>query len=257
MAVCKVRRKRPYGTGVKQRHQRRQQPQRDKARRAYVNDKPHLEPDELLHPHRAGRRGRHREQPNRRGDDDGAADAAHHLVERGDDGKERTLVLVAHAAERGAGQDAEQHHGGQNIEGQGVKDVRRDVEINPVDRRGRRQVRDEGRAAPARRVGQRRGDHDRERRDPEQQQHHAAADGEPLAVLRRVRAKTGNHRAQHIGQHGDLQQLDVDVADDLQRPDVLTEEQPDGDAERKCGEDAAEQPIGRGGGGRGSGHHFV
>ena len=144
--------------------------------------------------------------------------------------------LCSHADEGQPGHHREQHHRRDDVVGQRVERVGRDVEIEEVEgvaigRRGTVEARgvDVGQ-------GQREEEREPERRRPDRRQHRAGADGEGPRLAVGQRAEVDDDRQRHVRQHGHLQQPDETAGEWSQRRHRLAEEEPDEDAEPEPGE---------------------
>jgi hypothetical protein len=154
-------------------------------------------------------------------------------------GESLTILDCDH---RDAEQDAEQHDRGNDVVGERVKGIDRQVEAEEVELLGSlHQARAEvGARFPGRkREGY---DDDRQQRDhPEREQHHAGAACQIPRLLEAEATDLRDQRNGHVGQDGHLEQTDVDVSKDLERRALLAQEDPDRDTAEDPDEDPGPQ----------------
>ena len=147
-------------------------------------------------------------------------------------------LLAFDADERDAQDDREQHDGRHHVVRERVERVRRDIEVDEVERRP---PLDQGRAEERRRLdvreGQRNEEREHERKRPQADQHGTGAKAQRSRFRVTERAQAGDDREDDVREHRHLQQLHEPVGGPGEHRRALPKEHTDGNARRQSDQD--------------------
>jgi hypothetical protein len=188
-----------------------------------------LQPHHVFRPYVAGSDRRDRKQPEWREPQNQTADSRHRFVECVKGLKQRRFSFVSDLPEGHAGKHAEEDDCWNQVIGECVEQVRRDVEIDPIDReRWFLQCQDRG--TNEGRESKLGADDKQQRQAPRHQQEENPVARERFHFADASAAEARNQRSEEVRKNVNLQQPDKSGCDDAERGCRFAEEDPDDDA---------------------------